>query len=120
MRNLREILRLRFQASLSLRQIKASQRVSLGVVQKIVSQADVLKLCWEKISDLDDQQLARQFYPESDVRSSNHFQSPDWAEAHRELRRKGVTKHLLWEEHTQAFPNRSYTTPSFAVGAAIC
>ena len=103
MRNLREILRLRFQARLSLRQIKASQRVSLGVVQKIVSQADALKLCWEKISDLDDQQLARLFYPESDIRSSNHFQCPDWAEAHRELRRKGVTKHLLWEEYTQAF-----------------
>ena len=54
MRNLREILRLRFQAGLSLRQIKASQRVSLGVVQKITSTADALKLDWEKISELDD------------------------------------------------------------------
>ncbi len=106
MRNLREILRLRFQAGLSLRQIKASQRVSLGAVQKIVSQADALKLDWETISDLDDHHLARQFYPESDVCTSSHLQLPDWAEVHQELRRKGVTKHLLWEEYTQSFPNR--------------
>jgi len=113
MRNLREILRLRFQAGLSLRQIKASQRVSLGVVQKITSTADALKLNWEKISNLDEAQLARQFYPESDVRTSSHLQLPDWAEVHRELRRKGVTKHLLWEEYTQAFPNRSYSYPQY-------
>ncbi len=113
MRNLREILRLRFQAGLSLRQIKSSQRVSLGVVQKITSTADALKLNWEKISNLDEAQLARQFYPEADVRTSSHLQSPDWVEVHQELRRKGVTKHLLWEEYTQAFPNRSYSYPQY-------
>ncbi len=84
MRNLREILRLRFQAGLSLRQIKASQRVSLGVVQKITSTADALKLNWETISNLDDHHLVRQFYPESDVRSSSHLLLPDWAEVHQE------------------------------------
>ena len=113
MRNLRGILRLRFQAGLSLRQIKGSQRVSLGAVQKIISKADLLSLDWEKITRLDDQHLARLFYPESDSRVSNQFQCPDWVEVHRELRRKGVTKHLLWEEYTQAYPNRSYSYPQY-------
>ncbi len=113
MRNLREILRLRYQTSLSLRQIKGSQRVSLGAVQKIVSHADAMLLDWEKISSLNELQLARLFYPESDVRISNHFQCPDWVEVHQELRRKGVTKHLLWEEYTQAYPNRSYSYPQY-------
>ncbi len=53
MRNLREILRLRLQAGLSLRQIKASQRVSLGVVQKISSQAEILGLDWPQVEHLD-------------------------------------------------------------------
>ena len=77
MRNLREILRLRYQTGLSLRQIKGSQRVSLGAVQKIISNADAMLLDWEKISSLDEQQLARLFYPESDIRVSNQFQYPD-------------------------------------------
>jgi len=30
-----------------------------------------------------------------------------------ELKRKGVTKHLLWEEYTQQYPNRSYSYPQY-------
>jgi len=61
------------------------------------------------IDALDDQQLVRLIYPTSDVRVSNQFQLPDWAEVLQELKRKGITKHLLWEEYTQAYPNRSYS-----------
>ncbi len=113
MRNLREILRLRLQAGLSLRQIKSSQRVSLGAVQKIVSQAVDQGLDWLAIEHLDEQQLARLFYPESDTRVSSQFQLPDWLIMHQELKRKGVTKHLLWEEYTQRYPNRSYSYPQY-------
>lgn len=113
MRQLREILRLRLSAGLSMRQIKNSQRVSLGVVQKIISTADVLGLDWAAIEKLNDLQLASQFYPEADTRQSRAFQCPDWVEVHRELKRKGVTKHLLWEEYTQTYPNRSYSYPQY-------
>lgn len=109
MRKLREILRLRLCAELSLRQIKDSQRVSLGVVQKLIHQADALKLNWSAIDQLDDLQLARLFYPDADVRPSPRFELPDWVEVHQELKRKGVTKQLLWEEYTQRYPNRSYS-----------
>ncbi len=70
MRQLRTILRLRLQAKLSLRQIKASLRLSLGAVQKICSKAEALKLDWPAIEQLDDQQLATQFYPAADTRTS--------------------------------------------------
>jgi len=113
MRKLRDILRLRLQAGLSLRQIKDSQRVSLGAVQKITSQAKAQRLDWPAIEQLDDQQLAQLFYPESDTRSSSDFQCPDWVGAHKELKHKGMTKHLLWEEYTQAYPNRSYSYPQY-------
>ncbi len=113
MRNLREILRLRLCAELSLRQIKDSQRVSLGVVQKLISQTNALKLNWSEIEKLNDQQLAQRFYPEADVKQSTQFQLPDWVDVHQELKRKGVTKHLLWEEYTQAYPNRSYSYPQY-------
>ena len=113
MRQLRELLRLRLQAELSMRQIKASLRISLGAVQKVISQAEAQGLSWAAIEQLDDQQLARLFYPEADTRASAALQLPDWVEVHQELRRKGVTKHLLWEEYTQAYPNRSYSYPQY-------
>ncbi len=109
MRQLREILRLRLHAELSMRQIKSSLRVSLGAVQKVSSKAKEQNLRWEAIEKLDDQQLAKLFYPAADTRASGDFELPDWIEVHRELRRKGVTKHLLWEEYTQQYPNRSYS-----------
>jgi len=113
MRKLREILRLRLCAKLSLRLIHHSQRVSLGAIQKITRQAAELNLNWSEIEDLNDQQLALLFYPEADVGQSSQFQLPDWIDAHQELKRKGVTKHLLWEEYTQAYPNRSYSYPQY-------
>ena len=57
MRKLRELLRLRLMGELSLRQIKASLRLSLGAIQKVVSQAKTLELDWSAIEKLDDQQL---------------------------------------------------------------
>lgn len=109
MRKLREILRLRLQGQLSLRQINSSLRLSLGAVQKVASQAEALKLDWSAIELLSEQELAQLFYPDSDNRVSNTLLMPDWNDVHKELRFKGVTKHLLWEEYTQQYPNRSYS-----------
>ena len=113
MRQLRELLRLRLHANLSLRQIKASLRLSLGVIQKVTHRAQTLGLDWPAIDALDEQQLAHLFYPNADTRTSTTFQLPDWIETHQELKRKGVTKHLLWEEYTQSYPNRSYSYPQY-------
>ena len=90
MRQLRELLRLRLQADLSLRQIQGSLRISLGAVQKIVSKAQTEGLDWDAVQRLDDQQLARLFYPSADIRASMDFELPDWVEVHQELRRPGV------------------------------
>ena len=109
MRKLREVLRLRLSAQLSVRQIRDSLRISLGVIQKIIRKADELKLDWPAVDKLDDQQLARAIYPDSDVRTSGSFELPDWSDIFKELRFKNVTKHLLWEEYTQQYPNRSYS-----------
>jgi len=96
-----------------MRQIKGSLRISVGAIQKVTSQAQAQSLDWAAIEKLNDQQLARLFYPTSDTRTSGDFAWPDWVDVHRELRRRGVTKHLLWEEYTQQYPNRSYSYPQY-------
>ncbi len=113
MRQLRNILRLRLQAELPLRQICDSLRLSLGAVQKVSSKAEEFGLTWEKIDLLDDEQLSHQFYPKADNRKSTKLQLPDWRDVRQELPHKSVTKHLLWEEYTQSYPNRSYSYPQY-------
>ena len=70
MRQLREILRLKLQADLSVRQIHRSLRVSVGAVSKVLSNASEMKLSWADIDALDDVQLANRFYPQADTRQS--------------------------------------------------
>ncbi|ERS85695.1 hypothetical protein Q667_03505 [Marinobacter sp. C1S70] len=100
MRKIRELLRLRLDAGLSIRQISASTKTSVGAIQKLLARADTLEITWPLPKDLDDGRLAAMFYPGSDPTSSVRYQQPDWATVHQELKRKGVTKQLLWEEYT--------------------
>jgi transposase len=113
MRKIRDILRLRLEADLSFRQISASTKVSVGAIQKLISQANAFNLTWPLPSDLDDKQLAELFYPSADTSVSKRFHLPDWPLMHQELKRKGVTKQLLWEEYTQHYPNRCYSYSQF-------
>jgi len=113
MRKLRDVLRLRLEAGLSYRQINASTKVSVGLIQKLMTQAEELKLTWPLPPELDDNQLAGLFYPRADTRTSSRHQVPDWPSLHQELKGKGVTKQLLWEEYTQQYPNRCYSYSQF-------
>ena len=113
MRQIREILRLRLAAGLSIRQIKVSTKASIGTIQKLLAKAAELGLSWPLPAELDDAALARLFYPNADTTASARFEQPDWAAVHQELKRKGVTKLLLWEEYAESFPNRCYSYSQF-------
>ena len=113
MRKIREVLRLRLSAGLSFRQIKSSTKLSIGAIQKLTKQAEVLALSWPLPADLDDAQLAKLFYPSADTSVSPRREVPDWTIVHQELKRKGMTKQLLWQEYTERFPNRCYSYSQF-------
>jgi transposase len=48
--------------------------------------------------------LEKKLFPEKNQSKGSH-PGPDWEYIHRELRRKGVTLRLLWEEYKQAHPD---------------
>ena len=98
MRNLREVLRLSFSAGLSIRKISASTKISVGSIQNILKMAEQLTLSWPLPDDWDDQALALKFYPRSDAKPSSKYQEPVWAEVHMDLKKKGLTKQLLWDD----------------------
>ena len=109
MRKIREVLRLRLEAGLSIRQISASTKTSVGAIQKLLTRAQALEITWPLPENLDDGRLAAMLYPGADPTSSSRYQVPDWLTVHQSLKHKGVTKQLLWEEYTAQYPNRCYS-----------
>jgi transposase len=80
---------------------------------KYLKTGQQLNITWPLPEAWDDQTLALKFYPRSDAQPSVKFQEPVWTDVHLELKKKGVTKQLLWEEYTQQVPNRCYSYSQF-------
>ena len=60
---------------------------------------------WPLPESLDDGQLECRLLPgASPMPGETRFPVPDWGKVHRELRRKGVTLALLWQEYKEAHP----------------
>jgi len=89
MRKIRDVLRLRHHAGLSIRQIQSSTKVSVGSIQTLLAKAKELELSWPLPDELDEAHLASLFYPQADTRASSRNQVPDWPVLHQELKRKG-------------------------------
>lgn len=98
MRKIRDVLRLRHSTELSLEAIARALSISKGVVAKYLKLAADAGLGWPLPDDLDDGALERRLYSQPSARASA-FTEPDYAQVHRELKRKGVTLTLLWEEY---------------------
>ncbi len=98
MRKLREFLRLHFEHQLSARAIARSVSISPSTAQGYVSRIRVAGLKWPLPPELDsDEALARVLFAEVGVVKDKR--APDWAAVHLELKKKHVTKQLLWEEY---------------------
>ncbi len=104
MRTIREVLRLRWEQGLSHRQIVTSCHLGQGTVGEYLRRAKAAGLCWPLPDALTDAELERRLFPPPENIPTNERPLPDWAEVHRELRRKGVTLLLLWQEYHQSHP----------------
>ncbi len=105
MRKIREVLRLKWKLGLSHRQVKRSVRLGHGTVCDYLSRAKLAGLSWDQVMELSDGELEALLFPRSSSpRGSRQRTLPAWSEVHRELKRKGVTLSLLWEEYRGRHP----------------
>jgi transposase len=100
------ILRLKYEANLSCRQIAANLKLSVGVISKYTHAAEAAGLTWPLPSGLDDTTLAARLFPP--VTSIREHVIPDCAFIQQELKRKGVTLMLLWEEYQASCTGQTY------------
>ncbi len=112
MRKIRDVLRYRHSTGLSLESIARSLNISKGVVAKYLRLAADAGVGWPLPEGLDDAALERRLYQQSSARAPT-FAEPDYAEVHQELKRKGVTLILLWEEYRQASGDSVYQYTAF-------
>ena len=115
MRKIRDILRLKYSAGLSLRQIARSLNLSVGVVSKYLAAATAASLSWPLEEGLSDEALEHLLAGRIAPQASNLFAEPDFPCIHLELKRKGVTRLLLWEEYQAANPDNHYRYTQFCV-----
>ena len=108
MRTIINVLRLKHECGLSYRQIAGSLKISLGTVANYLSAAEQAGLSWPVPDDWDETSLAQIFAPvrPSSMQPEAAFAAVDFAWVHRELKRKGVTRQLLWEEYCQTHSSR--------------
>ena len=78
MQKIKDILRLKFEAKLSLRQIALSLSLSLGVISKYVQRAEAAGLGWPLPDDLSDGELAALLQPGRQVAVMPGFVMPDF------------------------------------------
>src|SRR5262249_25425704 len=111
MRKIKEVLRLKFETKLSHERIAAATGVSKGAVSNYVQRAIQKSLGWPLPGNLDDAALERLLFPQ--VVQREHYMHADYAYVHQELKRKGVTLQLLWEEYHAAHGERAYRYSQF-------
>lgn len=104
MRKIREILRLKYEVELSHRAIAQAMTVGVGTVSSYIDRARRAGLSWPLDERLDDAALELQLFGARQVPTSARPQ-PEVARIHQELKRCGVTLHLLWVEYLETHPD---------------
>jgi len=112
-----EVLRLKHAAHLSHRQIARALKISTGTVTNYLSSAQRAGLSWPLPDGVDDAALNKLLWQEAKPTVPDPQQRvlPDFVNIHEELKRKGVTRQLLWEEYRQRHPENSYRYTQFCV-----
>jgi len=113
MRKLKEVLRLWLTAGLSNRKIALITGIGKTAVSKHVKRGKKLGLDWSRVSGMPEEAIEALLYPSTDEPKPGGPAIPDWDEVAKELRRKGVTKQLLWEEYREDHGDRTYSYSRF-------
>ena len=113
MRKITEVLRLKFEAKFSHERIAGVTGVSKGAVTKYVRRALQKGVGWPLAADVDESRLEALLFGK--VASSERYARPDFAYLHQELKRKGVTLQLLWEDYAAAHGENAYRYSQFCL-----
>jgi transposase len=99
MRKVREVLRLKYASGASDRVIAHSIGIGRTAVAEYIRRAAVIGITWPVPAEVDDAALERKLFAAAGYNPPRSKPIPDWSHIHAELRRRGVTLALLWQEY---------------------
>jgi transposase len=105
MRKIQEVLRLALGEQLSLRDVGRSISASPSTVQAYLERAKLVGVSWPLPEGLDEAGLEKLLFPSGQPAGGGQRALPDYAIVHQELRHKGVTLTLLWQEYKACRPD---------------
>jgi transposase len=111
MRKIKDVLRLSA-TGMAQRQIARAVHIGLGSVNAYLNRAAEIDLQWADAQSLDEAELKQRLYP-STPPVNERFVAPDFGKIHQELKGKGVTRQLLWEEYLQQYPDNALKYSQF-------
>ena len=112
MRKIREVLRLHLGLKRSIREVARSISAPPSTVGDYLARAKAAELTWPLDDDLDDTRLENLLFPPNGSLPPARA-APDFKYLHREMRRKGVTLMLLWQEYKRDHPEDGYQYSQF-------
>jgi transposase len=105
-RKIKEVLRLKFEVGLGLRQIARSCSIGLGTAHEYLQRAEAAKITWPLGPEWDDDRLEAALFGGPPRSRPAVLPMPDFADLHRQRQQHShVTQQLLWEEYRQANPD---------------
>lgn len=113
MRQIRQALRLHFEAGLTYSQVGRALGIGRSTAGKFMLLARAAGVDWALAQTLSDEELEARLYRPPRPKSARQAE-PDYASVHQELKRPGVTLMLLWEEYQRDNP-LAYKYTSFCV-----
>jgi transposase len=112
MRSTREIIRLSLQLKLSANEINRITGVSRDIVQKCLHMVQQQQLAWPLPEELDDTKLEQLLFPHP-IQACRKFAEPDFNYVHLELKKRSVTRQLLWREYIENNNGAGYSRSQF-------
>ena len=104
MRQVREVLRLRT-AGVGLNEIARRVGVAPSTVRLTLKRLASAGLSWPLPAEMTDSALETALFAAAGTKQGHRRHAePDWAEIHRELKRKHVTLTMLWDEYIERCP----------------
>lgn len=105
MRKIHEVCRLRLKLGLGVNQIAGACNISTSTASEYVSKIDALTLSYEDLSSLDEDEAYKLLFPDVTKKTDGDKPTPDFEYLARELKKKGVTLQLLYEEYRRDHPD---------------
>ncbi len=105
MRTIKEICRLYFNFDISIRSIARACNISSSTAHTYISKLKETQVSYDEILKMSEGELRIFFISEKPISQSTVKPSLDFEYLHRELKRKGVTLQLLYEEYIEINPD---------------